>query len=175
MQSPLGLVHVYTGDGKGKTTAALGLASRAVGRGLKVKIIQFFKRDTGEILPLKGMGVNYEQFKPLHPFFREYSQEALSDLKTHFDEFWQEQMQDVRANNYNLLVIDELGPALSYKIVPEETILRFLENKPQNLELVLTGRGFPPGVMEKADYVTEMRLIKHPYQQGINARRGIEF
>ena len=173
--SPLGLVHIYTGDGKGKTTAAFGLASRAVGRGLKVKIIQFFKRDTGELLPLKNMGICYEQFKPLHPFFRDYNPEALEDLKIHFSLFWHEQMEDVKSNAYDLLVIDEMGPALSHQIVPEQTILDFLSQKPENLELVITGRGFPSTLLEQADYVTEMRLVRHPYQKGINARRGIEF
>ena len=175
MGSPLGLVHIYTGDGKGKTTAAMGLASRAIGRGMKVKIIQFFKRDTGELQPLKQLGANYEQFKPLHPFFRDYSSDALEDLKQHFGEFWNEQIAQVQTGEFNMLVIDELGPALAYKIVPEETILQLLKEKPAHLELVLTGRGFPQSILEKGDYVTDMRLIHHPYDHGVQARRGIEF
>jgi cob(I)alamin adenosyltransferase len=121
------------------------------------------------------MGVAYEQFKPLHPFFANYSPENLEDLKQHFSLFWEEQMTDVKNNTYDLLVIDEMGPALAYKIMPEETILKFLEEKPETLELIMTGRNFPSNVLEKADYLTEMKLIKHPYQRGVNARRGIEF
>jgi cob(I)alamin adenosyltransferase len=174
-QGRLGLVHIYTGDGKGKTTAAMGLASRAMGRGLKVKIIQFFKRDTGELMPMRQLGASYEQFKPLHPFFRDYASDALADLKSGFGEFWEEQVREIQENQYNLVVIDELGPALAFDIVPQETILNFLDKRPRDLELVLTGRGFPQSILARGDYITEMRLVNHPFTRGVHARRGIEF
>lgn len=169
----LGLVHVYTGKGKGKTSAGMGLILRALGRGLNVKIIQLFKRDTGEQFFFENSGVKYLQFKPLHPFFKNYNPNELEDLKKEFLKFWNESIKDL--HEYDVVLIDEIGPGVNWKIVPEEIILDLIENKSKNTELILTGRDMPDSVIEKADYVSIIEKVKHPYDKGILAREGIEF
>ena len=172
-KSKLGLVHVYTGEGKGKTSSGMGLIVRALGRGLKVKIIQLFKRDTGEQFFFENSGVEYLQFKPLHPFFTNYSPEQLEDLRVRFLEFWNEALRNM--DDYDLILIDEVGPGINWKVIPEEIVLKLIEDKPKNMELILTGRDFPQSILDKVDYVSEIRKIKHPYDKGIIAREGVEF
>jgi cob(I)alamin adenosyltransferase len=169
----LGLVHIYTGDGKGKTSAGMGLIVRALGRGLRVKIIQLFKRDTGEQFFFENSGVEYFQFSPLHPYFKNYDSEQLESLKKDFSNFWDEAMKNI--GEYDLILIDEVGPGINWGIIPEEKIIDFIENKPKNMELIMTGRDFPESVLEKADYVSEIKKIKHPYDKGILARGGVEY
>ena len=169
----LGLVHIYTGEGKGKTSAGMGLIVRALGRGLKVKIIQLFKRDTGEQFFFENSGVKYLQFKPLHPYFKDYNPTQLESLKKEFLIFWEGALRDIE--EYDLILIDEVGPGLNWKVIPENLVLDLIKNKPKNTELVLTGRDFPDSVKEKVDYVTDLQKIKHPYDKGILAREGIEF
>lgn len=172
-KSKLGLVHIYTGEGKGKTSSGMGLVVRGIGRGLKVKIIQLFKRDTGEQFFFEKLGVNYVQFKPLHPYFKKYDPNQFEDLKKEFSKFWYEAIKDLK--NYNIVLIDEVGPGLNWKIIPEEFIFKLIKEKPKNTELILTGRDFPNSVIEKGDYVSKIEKIKHPYDKGIIAREGIEF
>jgi cob(I)alamin adenosyltransferase len=171
-----GLIQVYTGDGKGKTTAALGLALRAIGRGLKVVMIQFLKgdRETGELnmaqglhpgLVIKPMGrngfVNGE-----NPAAEDISiaKAALSETRRVLDE-------DV----CDLLILDELNVAVAMGLVEEATVLKIMDDKPSTMELILTGRGAPESFMEKADLVTTMQCTKHYFDRGEPAREGIEF
>lgn len=172
-KSKLGLIHIYTGEGKGKTSAGMGIILRALGRGLKVKIIQLFKRDTGEQFFFENSGVKYLQFKPEHPFFKAYATEELEDLKRAFMEFWNDAVNGL--DEYDVLLIDEIGPGIKWGVVNEDMILNFLENKPANMELVLTGRDIPDSIINKADYVSEIKKIKHPFDKGILAREGIEY
>lgn len=169
----LGMIHVYTGEGKGKTSAGMGLLLRALGRGLNVKIIQLFKRNTGEQFFFENSGIKYLQFKPLHPFFRTYSGEQLDDLKKDFQKFWEESIIDLK--DYDVVLIDELGPGINWKIIDEKMALDFLNNKPKNTEIILTGRNIPESIKNKADYVSEINKIKHPFDKGIFAKQGIEF
>lgn len=167
-----GLIHVYTGEGKGKTSAGMGLLLRALGRGLSVKIIQLFKRDTGEQFFFENSGFKYFQFKPLHPFFKTYNKNELEGLRQEFLEFWKEVINDF---NYDVVLIDEVGPGISWGIIPETLVIDLMDNKPEKTELILTGRDMPLSIIEKADYVSEINKIKHPYDKGILAREGIEF
>jgi cob(I)alamin adenosyltransferase len=167
-----GLIHIYTGEGKGKTTSAIGLAARALGRNLKVKIIQLFKRDTGEYFILKSK-INYVQFKPLHPFFKKYSGDGLKELKNEFMKFWKAETKDIK--KYDVLIIDELSSALNWKIIDEKTIIDFINKKPKKLELIFTGRNFPKSILKKADYISDIQSVKHPFEKGIKARKGIEY
>ena len=167
-----GLVHVYTGEGKGKTTAGMGLLLRALGRGMNVKVIQLFKRDTGEQFFFEDSSVKYSQFKPLHPFFKSYSKDEVDSLKEEFIKFWKNIIEDL---DYDILLMDEIGPGIAWGVIDEQLILDLIKNKPEKMELILTGRDIPLSIMEKADYVTEMSKIKHPYEKGILARKGIEF
>ena len=172
-KSKLGLVHVYTGDGRGKTSTGMGLVVRALGRGLKVKIIQLFKRDTGEQFFFENSGVPYLQFKPLHPYFKNYDSTQLENIKKEFLEFWKAAFSDI--DEYDVLLVDEVGPGLNWGIISEELIFDLIEKKPKHLELIMTGRDFLPSILEKADYVSEIKKIKHPYDDGILAREGVEF
>ncbi|MDP2661887.1 MAG: cob(I)yrinic acid a,c-diamide adenosyltransferase [Dehalococcoidia bacterium] len=170
-----GLVQVYTGDGKGKSTAAFGLALRATGRGLKVKIVQFLKGDTryGEIIAIKTFPtVDVVQFgspefvNPLHP--REEDRQMAQDAYDHA-------RQALLSGQFDLVIIDEINVAAKLGLISVDDILNLIKEKPKQVELVLTGRDADPRVIEAADLVTQMTLIKHPYEKGISARYGIEY
>ncbi|KKQ17637.1 MAG: ATP:corrinoid adenosyltransferase [Berkelbacteria bacterium GW2011_GWA1_36_9] len=167
-----GLIHIYTGEGKGKTSAGMGLLIRALGRGLNVKVIQLFKRNTGEQFFFENSGFNYLQFKPLHPFFKTYNKNELESLRQEFLGFWREATEDM---NYDIILIDEIGPGVAWGVIDEGLVLDLIKRKPEKTELVMTGRDFPLSIIEKADYVSEINKIKHPYDKGILARKGIEF
>jgi len=170
-----GLIQVYTGPGKGKTTAALGQALRAAGRGLKVYIIQFIKGgfDYGELyiidripnvtLRAFGRGRFITGGKPA----KEDVEQAVEALKL--------AKEVVKSGEYDVVILDEVNVALYYKLIPLEEVLKLMDEKPKHVELVLTGRKAPREVIEKADLVTEMVEIKHPYQKGKPPRLGIEY
>jgi cob(I)alamin adenosyltransferase len=169
-----GLVQVYTGNGKGKTTAAFGLALRAIGRGLKVYVIQFIKGgfDYGELyivdklpnLTLKAFGRGkFIVDKPSKEDIKS-AEEALSLAES-----------VVKSGEYDIVILDEINVALNLKLISLERVLGLIKNKPRHVEIVLTGRYAPNEIIEIADLVTEMREVKHPYNKGCQARRGIEF
>jgi cob(I)alamin adenosyltransferase len=171
-----GFIQVYTGEGKGKTTAALGLALRAVGRELKVVVIQFLKgdRETGELnmaqslsprLLIKPMGRD-GFVDPANPGTEDLrlAREALKEAERMLDE----KVCDV-------LILDEVNVAVSLNLIEEGAVLKLMDDKPDNVELILTGRGAPASFVEKADLVTNMESTKHYFDQGVAAREGIEF
>jgi cob(I)alamin adenosyltransferase len=170
-----GFVQVYTGDGKGKTTAAFGLALRAIGRELKVYIIQFIKGgfDYGELyiaknlpnLTLKafGQGKFVTQVPPSEKDI-EIAKEAFELAK-----------RVVKSGEYDMVILDEINVAMSLRLIKVEDVIELIKNKPKHVELVLTGRYAPKEIIEIADLVTEMKEIKHPYSKGIPPRKGIEF
>ena len=169
-----GLVQVYTGNGKGKTTAAFGLALRAIGRGLKVYVIQFIKGgfDYGELyivdklpnLTLKAFGRGkFIVDKPSKEDIKS-AEEALSLAES-----------VVKSGEYDIVILDEINVALNLKLISLERVLGLIKNKPRHVEIVLTGRYAPNEIIEIADLVTEMKEVKHPYNKGCQARRGIEF
>jgi len=170
-----GLVQVYTGNGKGKTTAAFGLALRAVGRGLKVYIIQFIKGgfDYGELyvvdklpnLKLKAFGRGkFVTEKPAGKEDVELAEEALALAE-----------EVVKNGEYDIVILDEINVALNLKLIKTEKVLKLIKNKPKHVELILTGRYAPNEIIEAADLVTEMKEVKHPYNKGFQARKGIEY
>jgi cob(I)alamin adenosyltransferase len=167
-----GLVHVYTGDGKGKTTAALGLAMRAVGQGMKVVFIQFLKG-----LPC-GEHFFAKQYKPF-----EIVQISVGDsFKKSKEQSSQEARQtlayakqEMLSGKYDLVILDEIFIATSQGLITVKQVLDLLDAKPASVELVLTGRKAPPEIIQRADLVTEMLMIKHPFTEGMDARRGIEY
>jgi len=170
-----GLVQVYTGDGKGKTTAAFGLALRAIGRGLRVYVIQFIKGgfDYGELyvvdklpnLKLKAFGRG--RFVTEKP-------PSDEDLKL-AEEAFQLAKEVVEGGEYDMVILDEINVALNLKLISLEKVLKIIKNKPKHVELILTGRYAPKEVIEAADLVTEMREVKHPFKDGYQARKGIEY
>ena len=170
-----GMVQVYTGNGKGKTSAAFGLALRAIGRGLKVYIIQFIKGgfDYGELyiadklpnLKLKAFGRGkFVTEKPPAKEDVKLAEEALKLAE-----------ETVKGGEYDIVILDEVNVALNLKLIKTEKVIELIKKKPKHVELVLTGRYAPNEIIEAADLVTEMREIKHPYNKGFQARKGIEY
>jgi cob(I)alamin adenosyltransferase len=168
-----GKVHVYTGDGKGKTTAALGLSIRAVGAGLRVFMAQFIKADEySEIKALKRFSdlITVEQFG-LGGFIGgnpsagdiEAAQKGVARVK-----------DIISSGRYDVVVLDEANVAVKYKLFSEQDLLDIIDAKSKNLELVITGRGASAKIIEKADLVTEMKAVKHYFRNGVEARFGIE-
>lgn len=166
-----GLVQVYTGDGKGKTTAALGLAMRAVGRGLKVIMIQFLKgEESGELLFIS----QYHPFDIVQLNEGNCFQQSEEELRKVVDETMMRANEVIMGGQYNLVILDEIFVAASKGLLAVGDILGLMEKKPDHVELVLTGRNAPPEVVKDADLVTEMLMIKHPYTEGMAQRKGIE-
>lgn len=170
----VGMVQVYMGKGKGKTTAALGLALRAIGHGLKVYMIQFMKGDPkyGELRAAKNL-----------PNFvvRQYGRSDFVDRKEPSEvdmRLAQEGLAHAReviaSGEYDLVILDEINVALDFKLVDLQDVLALIENRPRETELVLTGRYAPQQVLQAADLVTEMREVKHYFRSGRKSRDGIE-
>ncbi len=169
----LGLVHVYTGNGKGKTTAALGLAVRMLGSGGKVIVLQFMKAPDvyGEQKKIRECGAVIESFglpKFVHgkpePEDIEAAKRALERAK-----------EVASSGEWDLVILDEICVALGFGMLDVEEVEELIRNKAPHTELVLTGRYCPEDIFGLADYVTEMGEVKHPYQRGVLARRGVEF
>lgn len=172
-----GLVQVYTGDGKGKTTAALGQALRTVGRGYKVYMIQFLKGgDSGELHSVKRLSPELQifRFDKIKKFFWTLSEEEKADLKKRIDEAFAFAVKVMKEEECNVLILDEIMGVLSNKLLSVEQICQLIREKPDHMELILTGRNVPQEIIDLADYVSEIKMIKHPFQKGIHAREGIE-
>ncbi len=179
MESKLkkGMVQVYTGAGKGKTTAAMGLALRAAGRGLRVFICQFMKgMQTGEVLIIK------ERLSDLIEIHQCGGKEFIMDRNSPPPEAVEKAKQALSlsrsallSGKYDLVILDEVNVAVYFHLIKEEEVLALIKEKPSHVELVLTGRRAPASVMEAADLVTEMREVKHYFRAGVSARKGIEF
>lgn len=176
-----GLVQVYTGSGKGKTTAALGLALRAVGQGLTVCIVQFMKPtdfETGEKIAIQKLEpeLQIQQFGDSSVWGKGRPKEGTtSDMKQAARNALDFAINNAKRGHYDIMVLDEINVALSQDLLKLDDVLSFIKGKPEGIELVLTGRGAPDQLIDAADLVTEMREIKHPYQSGIGARKGIEY
>jgi cob(I)alamin adenosyltransferase len=170
-----GLIQVYTGNGKGKTTASLGLALRAVGRGLKVCMIQFMKGGGpyGEQLAAERLAPFLTVIQTGRPGWVNKDNPHEKDVAL-ADEALDLAFRTVTGGEYDLVILDEINGAVSMKLVPVERVLELLKAKPPLVELVLTGRNADQQVIDAADLVTEMREIKHYYKAGVNARIGIE-
>jgi cob(I)alamin adenosyltransferase len=170
-----GLLIVNTGDGKGKTTAALGMVLRAWGRGFRICVIQFIKAETGqwgEIKAAKKLGIEWhatgDGFTWLSKDMDETTARALHG--------WEIAKEKIASDQYDLIVLDEFTYTMVYKWLDTDEVMEWLRlNRPLNLHLVITGRSAPEALIQQADLVTEMKVIKHPYEQGITAQPGIEF
>lgn len=171
----LGMVHVYTGDGKGKTTSSLGLGLRASGHGFKVYMIQFMKGDInyGELESVKLIP-NFEIRQFGRPDFVDKNNPAEIDIRL-AKEGLAHANEVVAVGEVDMLILDEVNVAVEWGLFSYREILEIIKNKPDTMELVLTGRHAPREFIELADTVTEMKEIKHPYMEGITARKGIEY
>jgi len=170
-----GLAQVYTGDGKGKTTAAVGQAVRAIGRGLNVYMIQFLKKDnsSGEQDVLKNLGIKLQCFGGSYAFQR-LTQSEVKKAKEFFNKIIDKIAKEIKEKQYDLVVLDEVNLLVKKGLLNKKEVVELIKNKPQNTELILTGRGADKGIIELADLVTECAKIKHPYDKKIKARKGIE-
>ncbi len=172
-----GLTHLYYGSGKGKTTAAMGLALRCIGHGKKVVITQFLKNGaSGECVALaKTDGVTILAANPTGKFSSQMSGEEKKLTRDAVNRTFDAATDFVFRENSGLLVLDEACAAVSLGFLDEEKLLRYIEQKPEGTELVITGREPTDKLMQAADYVTEMANRRHPYENGVKAREGIEF
>jgi len=174
-----GMIHVYTGDGKGKTTAAFGLAARCVGHGRRVLFVQFLKgggAESGGITAGKRqlLGMEVMRFKEVHPLFDPAVDPKILAETVRKDFAKAERL--ILQGDFDLVILDEINNCTAQGLLPVDALLTLMESKPQNIEMVLTGRGAASRVLEKADYVTEMKKIKHPAEtSGLPAREGIEY
>jgi cob(I)alamin adenosyltransferase len=170
-----GLLIVNTGNGKGKTTAALGQAFRAVGHGFRVCFLQFLKGSWkyGELEAAKRFE-DLMEIRALGRGFTWKSEDLNEDIQSARDA-WDLAKQVIASGKFKMVVLDELTYLITYGMVAEEDILNTFRNRPPELHIVVTGRDASPGLIELADLVTEMNEIKHPFRNGIKAQRGIEF
>jgi cob(I)alamin adenosyltransferase len=168
-----GYIHIYTGNGKGKTTAALGLAIRAAGAGLKVFMAQFIKgRQYSELNSLSRLSdlITVEQYG-LPQFLN--GKPSVSDIEAARDGF-ERVKSSMLSGRFDVIIVDEGNVAVTYGLISKQDLLDLIAMKPETLELVITGRDALPEVIDKADLVTEMKAVKHYFNKGVNARIGIE-
>jgi len=176
-----GLVQIYTGDGKGKTTAAFGLALRAAGQGNKVLIFQFLKPpslDIGErfALQLGAVRIRVEALEEAWDMARSLADaEKVARTKVAIEEALARLAETARKRFYDVLILDEIVFCLSKGLARLDDVRRLIEQRDPTVELVLTGRGAPTELIELADLVTEMKNVKHPFDSGVSARRGIDY
>ncbi len=175
MSGEKGYLIVFTGNGKGKTTAALGMAMRAAGHGMRTLILQFIKGTWayGELESFEK--IEEIKIKPLGSGFT-WKKKGLDEDRRLAEAGWEEAVSEMRRGYYDMIVLDELNVVLSHGLLSRDAVLEALQNRPPGLYIVVTGRGAPAELVEIADLVTEMKEIKHPFgDQGLKARKGIEF
>ena len=175
-----GLVLVHTGEGKGKTTAAIGLAVRAWGDGFRILILQFIKGSWkyGELSALKALAEIDGRIE-IRPtgigFTRNASSEEMAVHREKAQTALQEALTEMTSGQWDMIILDEINYAVKFGLITESDLMEILQARPTQLHLVFTGRGALPSLIEHADLVTEMHLVKHPFAQGIKAQKGIEF
>lgn len=173
-----GYIQIYTGNGKGKTTAALGLGLRAAGDLYKVYMVQFLKGGkTGELNSIKSLDPYFKvfRFESQRGFFWTLSEKEKGELKVEIDNAVNFTIDTLKNNSCDILILDEIMGAINNNLISEKQVLEILKAKPSDMEIIMTGRDVPMYLMEKADLVTEMKDIKHYFEKGVNAREGIEF
>lgn len=172
-----GYLVVLTGDGKGKTTSALGMAVRAIGQGIKVIMLQFLKgtwkygelETAGRLAPdltIRPLGEGFVHVDPVNPDPKDVACAQRA---------WEVCKQTLAAGEYGMVIFDELNTTISYGLLPVDEVITVLKQRPPQIHVVVTGRDARPEMVELADLVTEMREIKHPYRSGVTARKGIEY
>jgi cob(I)alamin adenosyltransferase len=178
MPDDKGLLIVYTGPGKGKTTCALGTAFRAVGQGLRVLMVQFIKGSWhyGELDAAKLLGEERFEIRPMGRGFVKLGEPELDPEDVRLcEQAWEYGKTQMESGRYDLVVFDEINYVISYKMLDAERVAAALAARPERVHVICTGRNAHPRLVELADVVTEMREVKHPYTKGILARRGIDY
>ncbi len=178
-----GLIQIYTGNGKGKTTAAFGLALRAMSHGYKIAIVQFFKANDDKPMAKLIPGLDYYHFGLPHQQFGWLDKSITKTKKSLkyqllikiIHEAWQKSTDLISSNKYDIVILDELTLAFYFEVLPVKQVIETLKTKPAELEIIITGRKAPKALIQMADLVSNIQEIKHPYQKGIIARKGIEY
>ena len=172
-----GLIIVNTGPGKGKTTAAMGTALRAVGNGLRVLMLQFLKGSWhyGELDAVAAFGDKFVMKQMGRGFVKVGGAETDPEDVRMVEEAWAEAEKAILSGEWDLVVLDEINYAISYRMLDPEKVAAVLREKPEMVHVILTGRNAHPTIIELADTVTEMRQVKHAYEKGVQAQRGIEY
>ena len=172
-----GLIIVNTGPGKGKTTAAMGTALRAVGNGMKVLMLQFLKGSWhyGELDAVKSFGGNWVMKQMGRGFVKVGGAETDPEDVRMVEEAWSEAEKAINSGEWDLVILDEINYAISYKMLDPAKVVAALKAKPEQVHIILTGRNAHPSIVEIADTVTEMKQVKHAYEKGVLAQRGIEY
>ena len=171
-----GLIHIYTGTGKGKTTAATGLSIRYAGSGGKVLFTQFLKNDdSSEINILKQIeNITFLPSGSYFGFTRSMTPEIEEKARIHYNSLFEKSVNMLVNNNYGMLILDEIIAADNAGLIEHDSLIDFLKNKPYSLEVVLTGRSPSQDLQDMADYISDIVKVKHPFDKGITARTGIE-
>jgi len=169
-----GYIHIYTGPGKGKTTAAIGLGMRAAGSGMKVHMIQFMKGRRYSELESIDKIPNFSFVQHGRDEFVNKEKPEKIDIDLAKKGFVHAK-DVIKKGTYDMVILDEINVAVDFNLIDVHNVIKLIEEKPEELELVLTGRYAHPELTRCADYVTEMLEIKHPYQQGVEARKGVDF
>lgn len=171
------MIHIYCGDGKGKTTAALGLALRAAGQGMEVTIAQFLKGDnSGERRALEAQPhVTLLPVPEAVKFSFQMDEQDRQEAARRFTALCGQCREQMAAGKAQMVILDEACAAVNTGLLPLEQLLSLLDGAPEGAEIILTGRDPHPALLERADYITEMKKIRHPYEKGVRARAGIEF
>ena len=175
-----GLIHIYTGTGKGKTTAAIGLAARALGSGMSVCYCSFHKDPEKygytEMESLKKLGAHVINFAKHHPHMEEnVSHETIAEITKEVNQALDSITELLNTEQFDLLILDEIFISLRDNYLNEGKLIDFIENKPETTELVLTGRGATKKALSMAHYITNMECVKHPFYDNIPSRKGIEY
>ncbi len=172
-----GLIIVNTGPGKGKTTAAMGTALRAVGNGMRVLMLQFLKGSWhyGELDAVKAFGDHFVMKQMGRGFVKVGGAETDPEDIRMVEAAWAEAEKEILSGQWDLVILDEINYAISYKMLDPQKVVETLKRKPEMVHVILTGRNAHPDIVEIADTVTEMREVKHAYTKGIEAQRGIEY
>jgi cob(I)alamin adenosyltransferase len=172
-----GLIIVNTGPGKGKTTAAMGTALRAVGQGMKVLMLQFLKGSWhyGELDAVEAFGDKFTMKQMGRGFVKVGAEKPDPEDVRMVEDAWLEAEKAIQSSEWDLVVLDEINYAISYGMLDPEKVVSSLKNKPDMVHVILTGRNAHPALVELADTVTEMRQVKHAYEKGVLAQRGIEY
>ncbi|HHY81392.1 MAG TPA: cob(I)yrinic acid a,c-diamide adenosyltransferase [Clostridiales bacterium] len=172
-----GLVHIYTGNGKGKTTAAVGLGLRAWGRGMKVLMVQFLKgMESGELIAIRKLGDGFHVNPGIYmgKFTWNMNEKELAQAASLQKQQFEYAKNEIMTGKWDLLILDEIMAAITAGMIPLEDVLAFIKGRPDKLEIVMTGRNAPDILIEAADYVSNIQEVKHPLKKGVAARRGIE-
>lgn len=171
-----GLVHIYMGKGKGKTTAAIGLCIRASGAGMHVMLVQFLKgQETAEIIPLERAGVKVLRDNTIKKFLPAMTQEERIECAISQRKLLAGAHRAAISGGLDLIVLDEVLDALECGLVPLANVISLINSRSPHVEIVLTGRSAPQELLDLSHYVSEINVVKHPYEAGIKARKGIEY